>query len=651
MKIHYKLYKSGKLWLTAVLVALSVMGVSQMTVNADSQQSKLISESAVKDENAGFSTMQNQDTSSIIEANKELNSTVTLHNSNGKENANENVDTTTKSSINEHKIMGEHEENGHWYYYLSNGEKATGFRKLPDNRVVYYNEDGQLQNGLTKATDGYTYYFDTSNGNMFHGEKQLDSNWYYFLPENGRMKIGFQRLPDGRIVYYNEKGQLQNGLTKAADGYTYYFDMSNGNMYRGEKQLNGHWYYFLPENGRMKIGFQRLPDGRIVYYNEKGQLQNGDVKMPNGDWYYFDPSNGNMAHSGLVIDKTDGTLKDFNNDGVRQSGKVTIDGSVYQFSTTTGSLLINGEGEHKVGNHWYLLDGQGKVQTGFHKVADGRILYYDPLNGQLVNGERQIDGDWYFFDLNNGDMAKGFRKLPDGRIVFYNEQGRLQNGERQINGDWYYFNPNNGNMAIGFVKLPDGRTVYYNVQGRMVHGWFNANGSWGDHDVHWADPKNGQVHSINYFSQLSPISAPEGCGAASLAMMLSGKGIYPGLRTLFNNLPQAGGAYSVAGFRGAIRPDALTNYAHNWDSGVRNIWGSSLSQAVQLVLSGHPILYWGWSRYESAYTGNGGHGDHIKLILGYNNGWFHIYDPCYYGYGEGSHGMNGFDFGANSWQP
>ncbi|MEY8442438.1 choline-binding protein, partial [Lactobacillaceae bacterium 24-114] len=88
---------------------------------------------------------------------------------------------------------------------------------------------GQLQNGLTKATDGYTYYFSETNGNMYRGEIQLNGHWYYFLPANGRMATGFQKLPDGRIVYYNEEGQLQNG-SHLINGKWYNFDMNNGQL-------------------------------------------------------------------------------------------------------------------------------------------------------------------------------------------------------------------------------------------------------------------------------------------------------------------------------------------------------------------------------------------------------------------------------------
>ncbi|MEY8441558.1 C39 family peptidase, partial [Lactobacillaceae bacterium 24-114] len=400
-------------------------------------------------------------------------------------------------------------------------------------------------------------------------------------------------------------------------------------------------------NGRMATGFQKLADGRIVYYNEEGQMRNGDVQMANGDWYYFDPANGNMAKGGLLLDKVSGTLKYFNNNGVRQSGIISIDGIDYTFDSKTGSLNITGAGEHKIGNHWYLMNDQNKLVTGFQKLADGRIVYYDPINAQLVNGERQIDGDWYYFNPSNGNMTIGFQKLPDGRIVYYNSQGRLQLGEQQIDGDWYYFNPSNGNMTIGFQVLPDGRTVYYNSQGRMAHGWFNANGSWGDWDVHYADYNNGQVHSMSYYSQFTPIYAPEGCGAASLGMLLSGEGKYPGLRTLYNNLPQYGGVYSSANFRGPVTPDALAAFGRNWDSNLQSVSGYSINQLADLVASGHPVLYYGWSLYEGAYQGKG---NHIKVMLGYHNGYFHIYDPCYNSYWEGSHHYGIFDYGANSWQ-
>ena len=61
-------------------------------------------------------------------------------------------------------------------------------------------------------------------------------------------------------------------------------------------------------------------------------------------------------------------------------------------------------------------------------------------------GEQHINGYWYYFATNNGDMAKGFTHLADGRTVYYDQNGRMLYGKQLINGKWYNFRKDNGDL-------------------------------------------------------------------------------------------------------------------------------------------------------------------------------------------------------------
>ncbi|MEY8442437.1 SEC10/PgrA surface exclusion domain-containing protein, partial [Lactobacillaceae bacterium 24-114] len=110
----------------------------------------------------------------------------------------------------------------------SNGVSTSFTFKVKTVDMHYIWTTGSQSEGFHKVGNS-TYYYN-KNGQAVTGEFYSDGNWYYFSPETSAMVIGFIKLPDGRIVYYNEEGQLQNGLTKATDGYTYYFSETNGNM-------------------------------------------------------------------------------------------------------------------------------------------------------------------------------------------------------------------------------------------------------------------------------------------------------------------------------------------------------------------------------------------------------------------------------------
>jgi len=191
--------------------------------------------------------------------------------------------------------------------------------------------------------------------------------------------------------------------------------------------------------------------------------------------------------------------------------------------------------------------------------------------------------------------------------------------------------------------------------------YFNALGAGGDYDTHWAD-QNGVVSDVHYFSQYTPVFAPWGCAGASLAMLLSIKNVYPDLKDLIYNEPnvtgsrnqgweggQSGSVVSGFGFDHVVQPNALSRYGQMFYSGVRDISNTSLSNIANLVKSGHPVIYYGWSAYDA-----GGAHNHCKVILGYNaqNNTFHVYDPLY-GYKNrwtaNSTGHNAYDLGNVAW--
>ena len=341
------------------------------------------------------------------------------------------------------------------------------------------------------------------------------------------------------------------------------------------------------------------------------QIKNGWVKEDTGWTFYQDnKTSTGWAYSYLptitVNGKGDGSNWYLTNNGVVQSGVQKWQNTYYDFDENTYLRVDNDYRQSQWGD-WYLFGNDGRIQTGVQSWA-GTYYYFDPLTYLRVDNDyRQSQwGDWYMFG-------------GDGRIIsgYHNWQGIL-----------YYFDPQ----------------TYLVVK----NAFFNANGSWGDWDVHYAD-NNGRIHSLTYFSQFTPIYAPEGCAATSLAMLLSIKNNWPSLRYLYNTIPQYGGVYSTNNFRGIIPINSFANYAHQFDAGIRNVTGSSLAQLSNIVLSGHPVLYYGWSSYETVWTGR----NHAKVIIGARNGLYHVIDPCYYSRGQGAYtmGRNAYDWGADSWQP
>ena len=566
------------------------------------------------------------------------------------DNATRYFDTVTGAMT-----TGQKNINNHWYLFDNKGAMQRGFQNLTpygEAKTVYYNQKGW----------------------MVYGQQNINGHWYNFDKVTGKMSTGFTYLADQKkSVYYSLKkstlGQMQYGWQLLGKDH-YYFDKITGAISKGEKNIDGHWYLFN-NKGIMQTGFQFL-DGskRKVYYSPDkatlGQMQYG-VQIINGNTYYFDKVNGAQAINKVVVGN-DNTLKYYGKDGfIVKNTTLNINGKNYSFDGM-GSLI--GNGQLNIQGHWYLLKNK-IVQTGFQNLSaygENKTVYY-ASNGQMQYGQQQLNGHWYLFDKISGAMQTGFQNLSaygENKTVYYASNGQMQYGQQQLNGHWYLFDKVNGSMQTGFKDLtPYGqnKTVYYASNGQMQYGarkinnnlyffdtttgamyvrnFVNVNGQ-----TYYAG-NNGVLMAPRYVSQLTPINAGWGCAIAASAMLMSIKGENLNLWYAYSHEPQAG-VFNGVGFTRVISANNLTNYMRQFDGGFRNISGSSIDQIKNLVNSGHPVLYYGYSSYEYSYAWK----NHCKVIVGYSNGKFHIYDPCYYGQYDGpnTRGHGHYDLGADQWR-
>ena len=225
----------------------------------------------------------------------------------------------------------------------------------------------------------------------------------------------------------------------------------------------------------------------------------------------------------------------------------------------------------------------------------------------------------------------------------------------------------NGSAYKVFKKAPDKNgTTWYNLGGNQ---WVSSK-----YLVIAAVPKTAIEMSVPWVSQKDKkgtyeygVNAPWGCASAALGMILG----YDGhkvdrawLKSAQDGLPrysksnpngQQGDPYTGAGFGWVINSTGLTNYDHKWDNNVVDVSGASIATLKSLVLSGHPVLYYGWSSYQNLDADK--NRNHCKVIVGFKDGKFKVqdplYDPRFAGAGDG--GMHegvhnfGYDNGKEYW--
>ena len=203
---------------------------------------------------------------------------------------NEPIKPPTGSEINISSSIGWKYQNSSWYYYKSDGSKATGWIN-PNNYWYYMYSNGQMATGWLQSR-GKWYYF-KSSGEMQIGWIQLNGKWYY-LQGDGSMATGFMRI-NGKTYFFDASGAMRTGWFKISNQW-YYFN-SSGAMLTGWIKPNNSWYY-LHSNGIMATGW--LAKGGDWYYlYSSGEMAEGWLKL--GDkYYYMYPSSGKMAVSTII---------------------------------------------------------------------------------------------------------------------------------------------------------------------------------------------------------------------------------------------------------------------------------------------------------------------------------------------------------------
>ncbi|WP_025087147.1 KxYKxGKxW signal peptide domain-containing protein [Ligilactobacillus apodemi] len=408
----------------------------------------------------------------------------------------------------------EKQQDGYWYLYdTQTNTFYTGFQKLADGRVVYYNADGQMQYGW-QWIDNATHYFNTFDGNMAIGQQKIIDHWYLFN-EKGEMQRGFQYIADqNKTVYYNQDGWMLYGW-QWLNNATYYFDTFDGNMATGQQNINNHWYLFN-EKGEMQRGFQYIADqNKTVYYNQDGWMLYGQQKI-DGYWYNFDTFDGAMKTDFVNIPDQNKTVY-YNDKGQMQYGWQWIDNATRYFDTFDGKMAT---GQQNINRHWYLFNEKGEIQRGFQYISSQNKTVYYNQDGWMLYGVQQIDQNKYYFDLITGAMAvdSAAYDKATGTLSYYGKDGKqvtgtvvldgkeynfangnltvsgkqlvtlkgqtyllsgsqVLTGQQKLNNNWYYFDENTGVMVRGFKYIADqNKTVYYADNGQMQYGWQDING-------------------------------------------------------------------------------------------------------------------------------------------------------------------------------
>ena len=452
--------------------------------------------------------------------------------------------------------------NGKNYLFDSKGQLVKNAYGVVDNpgarvRLKYTyrtNADGEVLTGK-QTIDGKEYIF-ASDGQVVDGIIGYDSKFYLVSAskiEKNYFGAFFSKNPIlggtsfSGIYGTDANGILLEGIQRGSDGYLHYFQPEvksvdkptwkeiDGKRYRLTKSYQteryaGMYTAIILADTTLKVDDKTYTidnEGVATEFTAKNQF----VRDDNWNWYYYD-ADGKFLTGRQTID---GVQLYFDANGKQAKGTlVDIDGDTYYFDKDSGamwtnrSLTLNGmtyeiddQGrvtsslrntfvQDKDGDWTYLKD-KGQVATGWQTI-DGVQLYFDGT-GKQIKGERTlIDGKYYYFDKNSGELLRnafhsfsssyklyfgndgaqvfGWYTL-DGHRVYFKEDG-LQAKDKvlSIDGNYYYFNQDGQLLVNGSAKSYN--SLYLaDSEGKLLSGWREIDGK-----TYYLDPSN-QYRYIN----------------------------------------------------------------------------------------------------------------------------------------------------------
>lgn len=150
-------------------------------------------------------------------------------------------------------------------------------------------------------------------------------------------------------------------------------------------------------------------------------------------------------------------------------------------------------------NRYFLQHGFAAKQAW---IQDGDDYSYTDEKGRMVTGLQNIDGSWYYFDMETGLMQTGWvtdeatqQKMYfkpgsgkasvgwaeiEGNIYYFSDKGEMQTGWQTLEGKKYYMDEK-GCRCTGWQTI-DGEEYYLDEEGAMQTGWLTVDG-----DTYWMD--------------------------------------------------------------------------------------------------------------------------------------------------------------------
>ena len=408
--------------LLASAVALSILGYTQTTAQAQENKAEVVREnvtiphsstSKIENQEKSKEKVEKTDNSSKIDDKEEKTEKKTP--------ATEEKKSEVKKEEKVEKVKeGWQEENNNWRFYEHN-KPVTNWKKI-QGKWYYFNKDGHRLSNTT--FDGYVFNKDgvmAENGWNFINEK-----WYFA----------------------NSSGKISQNKWEKIGGTWYYFD-KDGIMLSNTTFDN----YLLTKSGAMATNGWAKIDQNWYYATSSGKISQEKWEKVNGSWYYFDKK-------GIMLSST--TFKGylFNNSGAMAENSWVKIKDTWFYANASGKFVQNKW--EKISGSWYSF-----AQDGAMLADKWSGSYYLKTNGAMADNEWIFDknyNSWFF--LKRGGMYASKEWIG----AYYLKAGGYMAKKEWIYDDTYkarYYLDDNGHYVSGTYKI-DGKDHLFHKNGQWI---------------------------------------------------------------------------------------------------------------------------------------------------------------------------------------
>ena len=385
--------------LLASTVALSILGYTQATVQAQENKAESVRENV---------TIPHSSTSKIENQEKSKEKIEKTDNSSKIDNKEEKTEKKTpateekKAEVKkeEKKVEkvkeGWQEENNNWRFYEHN-KPVTNWKKI-QGKWYYFNKDGHRLSNTT--FDGY----------VFNKDGVMAENGWNFI--------------NGKWYFASSSGKISQNKWEKIGGSWYYFDKDG--IMLSNTTINS---YLLTNSGAMAENKWVLIDKHWYFANSSGKISQNKWEKINGVWYYFDKI-GIMSSNqwqGNYYLKSSGAMAD----------------NEWIFDKNYNSWFFLKRGGMYASKEWigayYLKAGGYMAKKEWIYDDTYKARYYLDDNGHYVSGTYKIDGKDHLFHKNGqwiSEVSKevGFVKGQYSKTIF------LDPGHGGRDSGAYYYN-------------------------------------------------------------------------------------------------------------------------------------------------------------------------------------------------------------------